>query len=330
MSKFHKIKWTDDDQKELERVVRNFNAKITRLQKKDPSKILNSLPEGMRVNKNALPEKVRVNGYKDKNGNYIPGLKDIIKTRQDFNRELNSLKRFSKKGAEKIELVPDTDYNLQVTNWQRKEMNRNRGVVNRRRKERLEMIRNISVAGHEFTLGELGMGKQAENELKPTTSFYRTMTQTDLKKRYLSLQAERQSQFFTEKDYRVKENYIKALKNNYGESRVEDIVEAIEKMDLREFLDKFMAVDLNKFEFAYGPEDDNYDPYIKRLKGEWLGLTDEELGFSKKHRARYGLVVNGNIVRSSNNVKTLEGMVEEGYNSTIIDLIDNVIIKGFK
>lgn len=322
MSKFHKIKWTDDDQKELERVVRNFNAKITRLQKKDPSKMLNSLPEGMRVNKNALPDKVTVRQ-----------MKELIHTRQDLKRELNSLKRFSKKGAEKMELVPDTDYNLQVTNWQRKEMNRNRGVVNRRRKERLEMIRNVSVAGHEFTLGELGMGKQAENELKPTTSFYRTMTQTDLKKRHLSLQAERQSQFFTEKDYRVKENYIKALKNNYGESRVEDIVNAIEKMDLREFLDKFMAVDLNKFEFAYGPEDDNYDPYIKRLKGEWLGLTDEELGFSKKHRARYGLVVNGNIVRSSNNTKSLEDYAKkEKENAEILlyDLIDNVLIKAFK
>lgn len=319
MSKFHKIKWTDDDQRELERVVRNFNAKITRLHKKDPSKMLNSLPEGMKVNKNALPDKVTVRQ-----------MKELINTRQDFKRELNSLKRFSKKGAEKMELVPDTDYNLQVTNWQRKEMNRNRGVVNKRRKERLEMIRNISVAGHDFTLGELGMGKQAENELKPTTSFYRTMTQTDLKKRHLSLQSERQSQYFTEKDYRVKENYIKALKNNYGESRVEDIVNAIEEMDIREFLDKFMAVDLNKFEFAYGPEDDNYEPYIKRLRGEWLGLSDEELGFSKKHRARYGLVVNDNIVRSSNKVSVLEDMVEEGYNSTIIDLIDNVIIKGYK
>ena len=330
MSKFHKIKWTDDDQKELERVVRNFNAKITRLQKKDPSQILNSLPEGMRVNKNALPEKARISGYKDENGNYIPGLKDLIKTRQDLKRELNSLKRFSKKGAEKLELVPGTDYNLQVTNWQRKEMNRAVTIVNRRRKDRLEMIRNVSVAGHDFTLGELGLGKQAENELKPTTSFYRTMTQTDLKKRYTSLITERQSQHFTEKDYRVRDNYIKALKNNFGESRVSDVISAIEKMDIKTFLDKFMSVDLNSFEFAYGPEDNDYDPYIKRLRAEWLGLTDEELGFSKKGRARYGLIVNDNIVRSSNNIKTLEGMVEEGHKAVIVDLLENVIIKGFK
>lgn len=320
MSKFHKIKWTDDDQKELERVVRNFNAKITRLQKKDPSQILNSLPKGMKVNKNALPEKVTVKQ-----------MKELINTRQDLKRELNSLKRFSKKGAEKIELVPDTDYNLQVSKWQRKEMNRAVGIVNRRRKDRLEMIRDVSVEGHDFTLGQLGMGKQAENELKPTSSFYRTMTQTDLKKRYISLKHERQSQYFTDKDYRVKENYIKGLTDNYAESDVKDIIKAIEKMDIREFLDKFMAVDLNTFEWASGPPNqEDYQGYLNRLKGEWLGLSDDDLGFSKKHRARYGLIVNGNIVRSSNKVSVLEDMVEEGYNSTIIDLIDNVIIKGFK
>ncbi len=319
MSKFHKIKWTDDDQKELERTVRNFNAKLTRLQKKDPSQILNSLPDGMRVNKNALPEKVTVKQ-----------MKELIHTRQDLKRELNSLKRFSKKGAEKIELVPDTDYNLQVSKWQRKEMNRTVGIVNRKRKERLEMIRNVSVEGHDFTLGQLGMGKQAENELKPTSSFYRTMSQTDLKWRFKSLQVERQSSYFTEKDYRVKANYIKALKNNFGESRVEDIVKAIEDMDIKDFLDKFMAVDLNKFEFAYGPPDDNYDPYITRLKGEWLGLTDEELGFSKKHRARYGLIVNNNVVRSSNNTENLTPLVKEGDNAYIMDFFDNTIIKSFK
>ena len=55
-------------------------------------------------------------------------------------------------------------------------------------------------------------------------------------------------------------------------------------------------------------------PYdiVNKLKSEWLGLSDEELGFSKKHRARYGLVVNGNIVRSSNNTDNLTPLVKEG------------------
>lgn len=320
MSKYHRIRWSESDNKELARVVKNFNAKIDRLNKKDPSKMLNSLPEGMKVNKNALPEKVSVGQ-----------LKELIKTRQDLKRELNSLKRFSKKGAEKIELVPDTDYNLQVSNWQRKEMNRRVGIINKRRKERLDMIREVGVEGHDFTLGQLGMGKQAENELKPTSSFYRTMSQTDLKWKWKSLRAEMQSSYFTEKDYRVKENYIKGLTDNYAEKDVKDVIKAIEKMDIKDFLDKFLSVDLNTFEWASGPPNqEDYNAYVNRLKSEWIGVNDEELGFSTKARARYGLVVNNNIIRSSNNPGNLESLVEEGAGALIMDFSNNTIIKSFK
>lgn len=323
MSKYHRIKWSESDKKELARVVRNFNAKIDRLNKKDPSKMLNSLPEGMTVNKNALPEKVSVRQ-----------LKDLIKTRQDLKREINTLKRFSKKGAEKIELVPDTDYNLQVTNWQRKEMNREVGIINRRRKERLDMIRNVGVEGHDFTLGQLGMGKQAENELKPTSSFYRTMSQTDLKWKWKSLRAERQSSYFTEKDYRVRDNYIKGLKDNYPDYLgLDEVIKKIEKMDIKEFLDKFLSVDLNTFEWASGPpNNEGYEAYAKKLKAEWLGLSDDELGFSTKARARYGVVVDDKILRSANNPKTLDEYVNKHKLSkvSIMDFSDNTIIKSFK
>ena len=38
MSKYHKIRWNESDDQELKRVVRNFNAKLKRLEKKDPQK----------------------------------------------------------------------------------------------------------------------------------------------------------------------------------------------------------------------------------------------------------------------------------------------------
>ena len=323
MSKYHKIKWTKSDNKELARVARNYNAKIDRLMKKDPSKILNDLPEGMKVNKNALPEKVSVRQ-----------LKKLIKTRRDLNREINSLKRFTQKGAEKIVVVPDTDYNLQVTSWQMKEMNRRVGIINPRRKNRLDMIREMGVAGHDFTLGELGMGKQAENELAPTTSFYRSMTQTDLKWKYKSLLAETQSSFFTERDYQVRENYIKGIKENYPTNLgLDEVIEAIEKMDIKDFLDKFLSVDLNTFEWASGPpNDEGYEAYAKKLKAEWLGLADDELGFSTKSRARYGVIANDNVTRSSNNVGNLEDYIKKHKLSEvyIMDFENNMIIKSFK
>ena len=87
MSKQYNIRWKQDDNQELRKAVKNFNAKISRLEKKDPQ------------NKEALPEKITVKQ-----------IKELISTRQDLKRELNALQRFSKRGAEKIIEIPDTDY----------------------------------------------------------------------------------------------------------------------------------------------------------------------------------------------------------------------------
>ena len=67
MSKYHKIRWNESDSRELEKAVRNFNAKVTRLAKNNPQ------------NKSALPEKVQVRQ-----------LKELINTRNDLKREINS------------------------------------------------------------------------------------------------------------------------------------------------------------------------------------------------------------------------------------------------
>ena len=96
MSRKYNIRWSEADEAELKRVVKNFNAKLTRLANKDPQ------------NKNALPERVSA-----------AQLRDLIETRQDLNRELNALRRFSERGAEELVDVPDNDYNLKITKWQK-------------------------------------------------------------------------------------------------------------------------------------------------------------------------------------------------------------------
>ena len=53
MSKRYNIKWRQDDSERLTKAVKNFNAKITRLEKKNPE------------NKNALPERVSAKQLKE-------------------------------------------------------------------------------------------------------------------------------------------------------------------------------------------------------------------------------------------------------------------------
>lgn len=250
MSRYHRINWRDSDTEELKRVVKNYNAKITRLAKKNPQI------------KNVLPEKVTATQ-----------LKELINTRQDLKRELNALKRFSKRGAEEIVVVPENDYNLKVTKWQKTEINRRIGIINRRRKKRLEDISNLEMTSRGEKLGytreQLGMGKASEVSLSPMRGFTRRMSQTDLKMKWRGILKESQSDYFTQKDYRLRDNYIKALEQNYNANDIKDIIDSINNMDIREFLNKFEE-EGGTLEFAYPPNKEQYNGYVSALKSTWM------------------------------------------------------------
>lgn len=248
MSKYHKIRWTEQDSKEIARVVKNFNSKINRLAKKNPS-IASILPE-------------RVSSKQ---------LKELINTRQDLHRELNALKRFSKKGAEQIIVIPDTEYDLKTTKWQKVEMNRRIGIINRRRKERLETLQKIEMKSRGkslgYTRGQFGMGKATEVALQPMTPFFRTMGNTDLKKRWLSILIQSQSDYFTKRDYQLRDNFIKSIQENFNNSNVSDVILAIKKMDIKQFLTKFEE-EGGTFEMNY-PSKENEEKYENSLRSTW-------------------------------------------------------------
>lgn len=261
MSKHHKIRWQKSDNDELARAVRNFNAKITRISNKNPEI------------KNYLPEKVRLKGYKDEHGNYIPGLKDLINTRQDLKREINALRRFSKRGAEEIITVPNTDYNLKTTKWQKTEMKRRISYINRRRKARHDELADIEMkSGGKslgYTKGQFGMGQTTEFYLKPMNAFTRRMTQTDLKWKWSAIMEESQSDFFTKKDYQARENYITGLITNYNSKDLEDVIEHIKNMDMNDFLKTLESEDAN-FEFASFIGGKSKESYITHIRSIWL------------------------------------------------------------
>lgn len=88
------IKWKQSDYLSLGRAVSNFNKKINELNK-----------EGKKL---YLPELKNYNEVKNK-----------ILTRNELNRVINSLKRFSKEGAEDIYITKSGE---QLTKWERGEL----------------------------------------------------------------------------------------------------------------------------------------------------------------------------------------------------------------
>lgn len=249
MSKQYNIRWRESDEQELKRVVRNFNAKIDRLAKKDPK------------NANTLPEKVRVGQ-----------LKELIDTRQDLKRELKSLQRFSKRGSEELVEIPDSQYNIKITAWQKQEMSIRAGLVSRKRKKRKSELEELEVKsrGQElgYKVGQVGMGKADEIALRPIKAFYRTMNRVDVNKRFKSLVKQSQSTYFNRADEQYRKNYINSLLENYNSEDIGDVIQKIEEMSIKDFIALVKSEDPN-FEFNYPPNEDEYEQYVNQIKAIW-------------------------------------------------------------
>lgn len=262
MPRRYNIRWREQDEKELRRVVRNFNDKLRRLVKKNPA------------NSNILPQFWNEKTQEFENRITIGQIKELIDTRQDYNRQLNMLKRFSRRGAERI-VETGSDYGARTTKWQEQEQKRLVQTVNRRRKARLETLNAVEMMNASgklgYTLGQMfGMGLAEQNKLKPTQAFTRGQTQKDIKWKWRALQTEVKDTYYNERDEMFKENYIKAITENFDENDIKDVIANIRSMSSDEFYLKFEAKG-DAFEWVYPPKKGTpeYSDYVSELRGYW-------------------------------------------------------------
>lgn len=270
MPRQYNIKWREQDEKELRRVARNFNDKLRREIKKSPE-IKNILPQFYNENTEQFESRITVTM-----------LHDLIKTRADYNRMLNMLKRFSQRGAEKIVDAPSNDYGTRTTKWQKQEMSRMVGIVNRKRQERLDKLNLVEMMNSQgslgYTLGQMfGMGLASKNKLSPTKAFTPSQSQTDLKYKFRGLLTESKTTYHQDRDMLLKENYIRTLQENYKTKDIQDVISKIRGMGSDAFVLKFEAKG-DAFEFAYPPDEEQYQNYLSELKGYWL--NDSILDYS--------------------------------------------------
>lgn len=271
MSKQYNIKWRIQDEEELQRVARNFNQKLAREIKKNP-KNRTYLPQFFNESTETFESKIRVEK-----------LKELTQTRQDFNRYVNMLKRFSRPGATDIIDAPGNLYESKITKWQRDEMIRLASIVNKKRKERLDLLNLVEMRDAEgklgYTVGEMfGMGLASKNRLSPTKAFTPSQSMTDLRYKLNVLLKESRNNYFKDRDQILKDNFIRTLLQNYDKNDIKDVIEAIQKMDNNAFVLKFEAKG-DAFEFAYPPDGDQYESYLSELKAYWI-REDSILDFS--------------------------------------------------
>ena len=274
MSKNYKIRWKQDDEKRLAKAVKNFNAKRTRLIKKDPNM------------EYVLPEKANTKK-----------LKDLIATRQDLNREIKSLERFTKTNRGKtksgkakaqphdIITIPGNKYNLKVTRWQYNEMKRSKAYIDAKRQERHDALYNTEQTDRGtplgYTAGQIGMGRADTNALKPIQLFPTSMNRKDFLKKFKTIMKERQSDYWDKQELEMKASYIKGLTENYRYEDMKEVIEHIEKLPFKEFYDVYKR-DQTIFEYASDlPNDTLYKGYVNKIYATWMPSRGPKLEEAK-------------------------------------------------
>lgn len=221
-----KIRWRESDTLELQRAINNFNAKLYRLKKKNPEMA------------DYLPDRVKKS--------------DAIKsinTRADLNKTVNSLKRFSQKGAEK---PAKSKRGAKSTKWEVDEFKRKQRQENARRTRERKKIESKPVTSRGKKTGSKRseMGTIKANELKPSKKKFENLSQKewDLAKANIEQAINPLHQEFRKHNMRL--NYIKGLRNA-GFS--EDIVANILEMDIDDFIETTQTDTEAEFDFIYDP-----------------------------------------------------------------------------
>lgn len=259
MPKQHPIRWRESDLKEVERVVRNFNNKIYRLRKK--ADMGTFLP----IMKAQLPDTVRV-------ADFVEG----IGTRQQLNRELKKLQRFSRRGSEEIITSSRGGKTLK---WYVEEAKEATRILNIQKAHQRKALQEKDIKSRGSKTGtKVADFTSKQVELRPTKVNFENLSQKewDLKRRWIDRQID--PLFQEQKKYSMRANYIKGLEN-MGFSP--DIVEIVRNLPIDKFVEIVQTDTEGEFTFIYDPLE--FEAKEGALKEVWGSSAQEEfVGTLKK------------------------------------------------
>lgn len=301
MSRKSKIRWREEDYKEVERVIKNFNNKIYRTKKNHPNIA------------DIQPQTIKKSEFIKK-----------IKTRKDLNRELNSLKRYGKRGAEK-QVVSKSDEHLKVTKWEVKEYKHKEGIINARKtreRHRLEEKEHLQAGKKSgYKKGE-SLSPLLEDSLRTSHNDFNNKNKTNWEKFKKRIDKQLDSNYMSNMNNLYKENYIKALdKMNYPA----DIRYIINRLNTDRFIDRYAVDELATIDFVYSLHemeiriDTIREIWQDEIKKQW-NEDFKQLGYSQNTNELFKKL-NYNQVNMLVNEYNFKGLS----NKQVRDLIKNVI-----
>lgn len=202
LTRQNKIRWKKQDYLTLGRAVASFNKKINEL--------------NVEEKKLYLPE---LQNYKE--------VKENITTRAELNRVINSLRRFSKVGAEELYI---TEAGEEITKWERREL----GIMSRTAQRRLTMelkeLEEPNIQG----ISRVQMGSIRQREIEAEI---KRLKEIEKKVGYDFERLSRKIKILGASDYTLKMSYV--YQQNFME-QLRNLAKNSE--EFKEVYDKFAAI----------------------------------------------------------------------------------------
>lgn len=219
MSRTYNINWRQSDIKELRRVVKNFNAKITREVKKNPQ--LESI----------LPEKLNANL-----------LKSQILTRKDFNKTVARLTRFTQR-KDSTELVRN-ELGVITTKWELRETRININTLNQQRAYKRK------ASGASPSTGT--MGTILEATMQPKKFDFAKKKQNEWKKFVKSVEYMQSDKSKRDKAEAYMRNWEAAVRSNLGTQGL-FLIDLAKQMGALKLGELSLSEDEFTITYHYGP-----------------------------------------------------------------------------
>ena len=227
---YNKIRWRDNDDKELRRVVNNFNRKIRRLQKKG-------------VNADILPSTIN---YKN--------IKNNITTRNDFNKTIRKYSAFTKRNAEKL---ITNEEGFTRTSWEIREVAIAIRNINIRRAKELNKVKNYDVTSRGVKQGynREYLPNERLDELSPKSNrTNKIKNKAEWDKFVETVEKQMFDNYSNDKKELYKANYLKALKKEFvGIPNLNEYIKLLEKVSPDVYMKAYYSDQEGEIRFIYDP-----------------------------------------------------------------------------
>lgn len=231
----HAIRWKDKDVRELNRIVKNYNAKIRRVRDRSPA------------GSDFLPE---VESVRE--------IRKSITTRRELNKKLRSLERFSRKGAEKL---VTNKFGVTETAYKIKEVAIKNRIENQKKAYKRKAL--------DLTT-EKGLAGQVETQNLRPKKFTFDKPQKEWEKFVKAVEKKAEEDFTDKLAERYKENYIQGIRNQLG-NKGQPIIELVKLLDAKDVYNYSVGNPRLSIDFMYDPLD--VDTRVEFILEEWIDVT---------------------------------------------------------